>query len=129
MMNVGPFHVLPDGRLQPRESTARPVVRYGWRGRSCAAELTEDALRLVSVVGRIPSTADRGRNRAATVKALVALRHRMPAGVELRVLPDHRVVLRRQARRPDGAIELVSEMTRFALAMDPALEELAAVGA
>lgn len=129
MMMLGPFKIAPDGRLQPREPAMRPVVRYGWRGRPCAAELAGDVLRLVSVVGRIPSTAERGRDRAATVQALVALRHRMPQGVELRLLPDHRVVLRRQARRPDGAIQLVSEMTRFALALDPALEELAAAGA
>ena len=129
MMSLGPFQVAPDGRLHQREPAVRPVVRYGWRGHSCAAELTDDALRLVSVVGRIPSTAERGRNRAATVQALVALRERMPPGVELRVLPDHRVVLRRQASRPDGAIQLVTEMTRFALAMDPALDELLAAGA
>lgn len=128
MMTLGPFQVSPDGRLQLRDPAMRPVVRYGWRGRSCAAELTDGALRLVSVVGRIPSTAERGRDRAATVRALVALRGRMPAGVELRVLPDHRVVLRRQAQRPDGAIQLVTEMTRFALAMDPALDELVAAG-
>jgi len=129
MMTLGPFQITPDGRLQPRDPAMRPVVRYGWRGRPCAAEMIGDGLRLVSVVGRIPSTAERGRDRAATVQALVALRHRMPAGVELRVLPDHRVVLRRQSRRPDGAIQLLSEMTRFALAMDPALAELEAAGA
>ncbi len=129
MTRIGPFLVAPDGRLQPHEPALRPVVRYGWRGHPCAAELTDQELRLVSVVGRVPSTADRGRDRGAVVRALVGLRGRMPAGVELRVLPDHRVVLRRQARRPDGAIQLVAEMTRFALAMDPALDELAAVGA
>jgi hypothetical protein len=125
MLPFGPFEVSRDGSLRLRDPQLRPVLRYRWRGLSCLAEVTPQQLRLIALVGRIPSTAERGADRGFAVRALVRLRAEVPAPLELRVLPDHRVVLRRQASPPAGMLDLITEMTRFALALDPFVEPLA----
>ena len=140
MLNLGPFHVSPDGALTPRAEGLRPVVRYAWRGRPCVAEVTSTGLRLLAMAGRIPSTARpkggakgrEGMDRGAVVSAVSAMRRDLPDGVRLHLLADHRVVLRAEERReekPVGANALVSGMVRFALALDPLLDRLDAAGA
>ena len=132
MLTLGPFHVSPDGALSPRMSGLRPVVRYAWRGRECAAEVTAQGLQLVAVAGRIPSTARRGVDRGAVVLALGRIRKALPAGLRLHLLADHRVVLRledRLANQPVGANALVGGMVRFALTLNPLLDQLEAAGA
>lgn len=136
MLNLGPFKVSPDGALVPRASGLRPVVRYAWRGRVCAAEVTGRGLRLVALAGRIPSTVrprgQGGVERGAAVQAVAAMRQRLPEGMRLHLLADHRVVLRSEDRldeQPVRANALVGGMVRFALSMDPLLDELDRVGA
>ena len=133
MLNLGPFLVSADGALSPRAPGLRPVVRYAWRGRACAAEVTAQGLRLLAFAGRIPSTAGRGgTDRRAVVQALDAMRRGLAAGLRLHLLADHRVVLRAeevQEEQPVGARALVGGMVRFALAMDPLLDQLEAMGA
>lgn len=132
MLTLGPFHVSPDGALAPRAPGLRPVVRYAWRGRPCAAEVTGNGLRLVTVAGRLPSTARRGVDRRAVATAVGAMRGNLPEGLRLHLLPDHRVVLRAEDRRdaqPVGASALVGGMVRFALSLDEVLDRLEAVGA
>ncbi len=128
-MTIGPFNVAPDGTLSRRAPDLQPIVRYAWRGRPCAASVTDEALTLSGYAGRIPSTAERGADRAAALEALGDLRQELPDGTELHLLPDHRMVLRHAAPPVGGAISLVSEMVRFAMAMDPYLDRLAAAGA
>lgn len=129
LLTIGPFNVAPDGALSPRAPDLRPIVRYAWRGHPCAAEVTDAALTISGYAGRIPSTAERGADRAAALAAWEELRLGLPEGVDLHLLPDHRMVLRRSAPAVNGAISLVSEMVRFAMAMDPYLERLEAAGA
>lgn len=132
MLNLGPFQVSSDGALAPRAPGLRPVVRYAWRGRACAAEVTDVGLRLVALAGRIPSTARSGVDRRAVVAAVGAMRGNLPTGLRLHLLADHRVVLRAEdvvAERPVRAHALVAGMVRFALAMDGLLDQLDALGA
>ncbi|MCS6892528.1 MAG: hypothetical protein RMK64_08555 [Rhodovarius sp.] len=127
MLMLGPFLVARDGRLSLRAPHLRPLIRYAWRGRRCLAELSADRLRLLALAGRIPSTAEAAADRARAVGAVLALRAEL-AGLDLGLLPDHRVVLRATAPPPEGAIELLAAMTRFALRLDAPLEQLAAAG-
>ena len=132
MLTLGPFQVSPDGTLAPRAPGLRPMVRYAWRGRACAAEVTEVGLRLVALAGRIPSTARRGVDRRAVASAVGAMRGNLPPGLRLHLLADHRVVLRAEdvvAERPVRAHALVAGMVRFALSLDGLLDELDALGA
>lgn len=124
MMQLGPFMVSREGRLELRRPHLRPVLRYQWRGLPCLAEVGPARLRLIALVGRIPSTAERGADRAGAVRNLVRLRSQVPAPLELGVLADHRVVLRCQMPQPEGMLDLIVQMTRFALALDPFVEPL-----
>ena len=133
MMTLGPFSVAQDGTLSPRAPGIRPLLRYAWRGRACAAEVTAAGLRLTALAGRIPSTSERHADRGAVVAAVSAVRERLPAGVTLHLMPDHRLLLRREAaaaREPQlGAMALLTEMVGFALAVDPCLDRLEQAGA
>lgn len=134
MMTLGPFSVAKDGTLSPRAPGVRPVVRYVWRGRACAAEVTRDGLLLTALAGRIPSTVERHADRAAVVGALSRLRQELPQGLNLHLMPDHRLLLRRQGQRPPpgaplAALALVTEMVCFALSLDPYLDRLEEAGA
>lgn len=132
MLILGPFHVATDGTLTPRKPGLRPVVRYAWRGRECAAEVTDGGLRLVAMAGRLPSTAKAGTDRGAVVRAVNDMRGDLPPGLRLHLLADHRVVLRGEAppgEQPVAAHGLVEGMVRFALSLDPLLDRLEAAGA
>lgn len=132
MLNLGPFQVSPDGALAPRAPGLRPVVRYAWRGRACAAEVTDAGLRLVALAGRIPSTARPGVDRRAVLSAVNTMRASLPPGLRLHLLADHRVVLRAEdavAERPVRAHALVAGMVSFAFSLDGLLDELDAMGA
>jgi hypothetical protein len=134
MLTLGPFLVARDGTLCPRAPGIRPQLRFAWRARPCAAELTPDGLRLTALVGRIPSTIERGADRGAVVRAVAGLRESLPRGLSFHLAPDHRLLLRRQGMgQPPGAplaaSLLVAEMVRFALALDPCLDRMEAAGA
>lgn len=134
MLTLGPFLVAKDGTLCPRANGIRPLLRFAWRGRGCVAEVTPQGLRLTALVGRIPSTIERQGNRMAVMRAVAAMRGGPSRGLSFHILPDHRLLLRRQDSAPPDATPLaatglVTEMVRFVFALDPFLDQLDAVGA
>lgn len=126
MLMLGPFAVDDGGRISPRAGAAA-AMRFAWRGRTCEARLADGRLHLSAPAGRIPSTAEPGADRGWTVREL----GEMPReeGVALRVLPDHRLRLEKEAPPGATASALIAEMVRFALALDPYLERLESAGA
>lgn len=122
---LGPFKVFEDGLVSPLTPERAPRLRFAWRGQDCHAALA-DGLHLGADVGRLPSTAS-GADRAAAFAALPALRGALPAGCRLRLLPDHRLRVESRAEldAPASAISMVAAMVRFALALDPWLDEMA----
>jgi len=122
---LGPFRVFEDGLVSPLTPERLPRLRFAWRGQDCHAALA-DGLHLGADVGRLRSTAS-GADRAAAFAALPALRGALPAGCHLRLLPDHRlrVETRAELDAPASAISMVAAMVRFALALDPWLDEMA----
>lgn len=129
-ITLGPFAVDRDGVLRPRDPAARPALQFAWRGRACAAELVGGGLRLVSSAARVPFTAEPGADRDRAFAALAELPRRLPQGWKVKLLPDHRVRLEAEAPldSPPTATSLLSAMVRFALALDPWLDELETEG-
>jgi hypothetical protein len=127
---LGPFTVDRDGILQPRNPAARPALRFAWRGRACAAELSGSALHLASCAARIPSTAEPGADRGRAFAEVAALPRSLPQGWRLTLLPDHRIRLEAEAplESPPTAISLVAALVRFGLALDPYLDRLEGAG-
>jgi hypothetical protein len=125
-LTLGRFAVDRDGTLQPREPGLRPAMRFAWRGRWCEAALSAEEVRLATVAGRIPSTAEPGADRPQAFKAMAALPGSLPPGWRAKLLPDHRIILESSAplSEPPTATELVAAMVRFALALDPYLDRL-----
>lgn len=129
MITLGPFAVGRDGALSPRLPGLRPALRFAWRGRPCEALVTEDALRLRALAGRIPSTAEPNADRARTLRAVAELPPELPEGWQLRLTADHRLTLEMKAPARGTAVGMLGEMVRFAMAMDPYLDRLEAAGA
>ncbi|MFN3448130.1 MAG: hypothetical protein ACK44F_05495 [Roseococcus sp.] len=128
MLTLGPFAVARDGRLTPREPGLRPALRFDWRGRRCEAEWQGDRLRLRAIAGRIPSTAEPGANRRMVFEAAARLPQELPEGWRLRLTPDHRLAVEAEAPTRETAVELLGEMVRFALALDPWIERIEQAG-
>jgi hypothetical protein len=129
MMTLGPFAVRRDGTLTPRTPELRPALCFDWRGRRCEAEWHGNRLRLRAIAGRIPSTAEPGANRRMVFEAAARLPSELPEGWRLRLTPDHRLAVEAEAPQRETAVELVGEMVRFALALDPWLDRIEEVGA
>jgi len=129
MMTLGPFAVAPDGTLSPRAPGLSPAIRFAWRGRGCEALMLDGGLRLRSIAGRIPSTAEPGADRHFTARAVAKLPGEMPEGWLLRLTADHRVAVETQAPSRSTAVGMLGEMVRFAMALDPYLDRLEGVGA
>ncbi len=129
MLTLGALAVDRDGRISPLPGSAPPSLRFTWRGRPCEAWLEPGRLRLSALAGRIPSTAEPGADRPWTVREVQTVPRALDGGLALRVTPDHR--LRLEAEAPSGgtATALLSEMVRFALALDPYLDRLESAGA
>ncbi|MBS7788517.1 hypothetical protein KTR66_00845 [Roseococcus sp. SDR] len=128
-LTLGPFAVAADGTLSARAPGLSPAIRFIWRGRACEALVQEGALRLRAIAGRIPSTAEPGADRHFTARAVAELPAAMPPGWLLRLTADHRVALEHQVTPRATAVALLTEMVRFALALDPHLDRLEGVGA
>lgn len=126
---LGPFAVSRDGRLVPRDDQVRPALRFAWRGRSCEALMQDDRLHLRAIAGRIPSTAERGTDRGYTLREVAGLPAEMPDGWRVTLTADHRVTVETEAAHRTTAVSVLSEMVRFAMALDPYLDRLEAVGA
>lgn len=134
---LGPFLVDAEGRLAPRDLVAIPAFLVRWRGRTVRARLdhslTESgALLLHIVLGRVPSTAGAAdsRTRAQNFAVLRWLPRNLPAGWQLGLTPDHRVLLEARAAvpLPITATGLLAELTAFLVALAPYLDLLDEVG-
>lgn len=127
---LGPFAVLSNGALAPRDPYPAPCLRFAWRGRACRAELGAEGVRMAVDAARIPSTADPGADRRRAFAALAQLPASLPPGWQARLLPDHRIRVEVLSRlgAPANPIALVSAMVRFALDLDPWLDRLEADG-
>lgn len=130
-IELGRFAATPDGAIVPLTEPDPPALRFAWRGRRCQAQVGPDGIRLAADAARIPSTAEPGADRRRAFAGLAALPARLPAGWQVRLLPDHRIRLEAAAPldRPANATALVAALVRFVLALDPYLDALEAEGA
>ena len=128
-MTLGPFTVAPDGTLAPRAPGLRPALRFAWRGRRCEARWQDGVLHLSAIAARIPSSAGQREARRRAFAALPQLPAGLPAGLGLRLTPDHRLALEAEAKPPATAAGLITALVRFALEMDPVLDRIEAAGA
>lgn len=129
MMTLGPFAVAPDGTLSPRAAGLSPALRFAWRDRICEAVVMERGVKLRAIAGRIPSTAERGVDRHGTMRAVAGMSADMPRGWHLRLMADHRLAIETDTPPRETAVALLGELVRFALALDPYLDQLEAAGA
>ncbi|CAH0309730.1 hypothetical protein [Roseomonas sp. CECT 9278] len=129
-ISLGPFAVMSNGAIAPRQPHPAPCLRFAWRGRACRAELGAEGVRLAVDAARIPSTADPGADRRRAFSALAQLPASLPPGWQARLLPDHRIRVEAQSLlcAPANPIALVSAMVRFVLDLDPWLDRLEADG-
>lgn len=130
LLRLNGIAVMQDGAIAP-DLPACPALRFDWRGRACTAELAADGLRLSAWAGRVPSTATAPDRRGALLAALPGIAHRLPRGWRLRLSPDHRIHVAATSPGPfpTPMTALLSELVRFALALDPLCDALDATGA
>jgi hypothetical protein len=134
---LGPFEVDSHGRLSPFDPAEPPAFLFRWRGRAVHARLTQaDAttglLSLQVTLGRVPSTAVAGDDtlRPRSFALLHWLTRSVPPGWRMCLLADHRIWLETETRigLPITAPALVTDMTCFALDLQPYLELLEETG-
>ncbi len=128
---LGPFNVSREGRLSPRDPERPPGFSVRWRGCSVHAALLAGRLALTAVPGRVPSTAGgEPERRERCFAALRGLPASLPGSWTLTLLADHRVQVTSEEAldMPTSAVELVSMMTRFLLALAPYLDLLEELG-
>jgi hypothetical protein len=140
---LGPFTVDEEGLLSPRGPDSFPSFRVHWQGRTVQARLTsppatlpgEGKLELQARLGRVPSTADADPaqslvRREKIFTELHDLASELPGEWHLRLAPDHSIRLDRPnpLAMPTSAVQLVTEVTLFLLALGPYLEVLDAAG-
>ncbi len=134
---LGPFAVDAMGRLSPRRPNALPGFFFRWRGRLIHAKFEQTnpqrgQLVLQATLGRVPSTAnprDSGL-RAQSFQLLRLLPHALPEPWRVLLLPDHRVQLEADSpvTLPITATDLLVELTRFLLELEPYLDLLNEAG-
>jgi len=128
--NLGPFSVDPSGRIAPRSGAGLPRFSFQWRARKLSAELIgkdpDSSLMISAWLGRVPSSADAGAvgRREGSFDALRLLLDSLPSDWRMRLLPDHQVCLDAAIplTLPTSAVELLTEITRFLLALAPYLD-------
>jgi hypothetical protein len=134
---LGPFTVDSAGRLSPCEAGKAPAFLFRWRNRVVRARLTrtgpkDGGLNLQATLGRVPSTASaqNGTLRTRSFNLLRRLPRSVPPDWQVCLLADHRVWLETQVRiaMPITAAALITEITRFLLALAPYLDLLDEAG-
>jgi hypothetical protein len=134
---LGPFVVDAAGRLSPCEAGKAPAFLFRWRTRVVRARLTQigvddGGLTLQSTLGRVPSTASvqDGALRTRSFTLLRRLPRSVPPDWQVCLLADHRLWLETEVRiaLPITAAALITEITRFLLALAPYLDLLDEVG-
>jgi hypothetical protein len=130
LLRLNGIAVMQDGAVAP-DLSARPTLRFAWRGRGCTAELAPEGLLLTSWAARVPSSALAAERRAAVLAALPDIAKRLPAGWRLRLTPDHRILVQAGSpgAYPTPVVALLTQLVRFALALDPLCDALDAAGA
>lgn len=140
---LGPFRVNPNGLISPATADHFPAFSVRWRGRFIRARMVPGPagpemgkLDIAARIGRIPSTAglDAPACRRLREDALALLRHLpecVPAGMRVRLAPDHAVVMETVAelRLPISAVDLVTEVARVVLTLAPYFDVLDEAGA
>lgn len=129
---LGPFEVASDGSLVPLAADQSPHFGFRWRGRRVAARLLPGwRVELSVVAARVPFTAESAAARPRVLAAVIALREALPEGWTIRLTPDHAVHLVTEASlgRPPTVTRLLTEATRFVLALTPCIELLDEEGA
>ncbi|MCO6419988.1 hypothetical protein JYK14_28055 [Siccirubricoccus sp. KC 17139] len=127
---LGPFAVHRDGTLDTRAPDVRPALRFHWRGRNCEAGFSPRGLQLSTLAARVPSTAERAKDRPRAFATVAEMREALPEGWRLRLLADHSIRIETEApfADPPTAVSLVASLVRFALEVEPYLDRLALGG-
>jgi hypothetical protein len=136
---LGPFSVDEVGRLSPAEQDNIPAFRLRWRDRVVHVRMAHGpdrsapgSLALQTIIGRIPSTAQRRAVRHGTAmrqQAFTILRGlpgALPSRWRMQLLPDHRIGLEAELKldMPASAAALVTELSLFLLELSPYLDLL-----
>ncbi len=123
---LGPFTVQPDGRLSHVPEEATPCFSFRWRGHLMRAVLPDgDSLTLRTVLGRVPSTADRRQgSRQQSFLLMRAFAGMSSENWKVSLQPDHQVVLTAtvQLPQPVTATALLTAITAFLLSVSPYLD-------
>jgi len=130
--NLGPFVVDAEGRITPRSGAAMPNVMFHWRGRTMKARMvghdTDGSLFIATILGRVPSSADPEcvALRPLSLAILRGLPETLPARWQIQLLADHQARLEAEIAMPwpATAVALMTELTRFLLALAPYLDLL-----
>ena len=130
---LGPFLVARDGRLLPRDPDNLKGFSVRWRGCSVHARMLLDGrLAFRANLGRVPSTAGAARVLREPLFAVVrSLPATLPRAWKLDLLADHRIELASEEPLdlPASAVDLISVITQFLLALAPYLDLMEEVGA
>jgi hypothetical protein len=130
---LGPFTVDSGGRLSPGEPDKILAFLFRWRDHLVRARLAQASpsdgrLALQSTLGRVPSTAGASDEtlRRRSFSVLRWLPRIVPPGWRVLLLADHRVRLETETciALPITAAALITEITRFLLALGPYLDLL-----
>ncbi|HEY2131373.1 MAG TPA: hypothetical protein VGH36_00105 [Acetobacteraceae bacterium] len=139
----GPFAVDEAMRLSPAEAADTPAFRLRWRDRAVHVRMAQapdgsdsGVLALRTIVGRVPSTAERavGREGAARRRRAFSVMLGWPGLLPrtwcVRLLSDHRVGLEAELRLelPASAATLLGALSLFLLELAPYLDLLDETG-
>jgi hypothetical protein len=134
---LGPFSVDSEGRLSPGEPAAAPAFLFRWHERVVQARLARahgetGLLRLQVTLGRVRSSASTPDEalRPRSFALLHCLGRTMPPAWRVTLLADHRVWLETDTPigLPITAAGLITEITRFTLALVPYLDLMEEIG-
>jgi hypothetical protein len=127
---LGPFSVRSDGVLTLRDPGQAPGFQFWWRRCRVMVVLADDQLTLRAAIGRVPSTVEAAQVRPLVFSTLRGLPATLPQNWQIRLMPDHKVTLDAQEKlpAPSTAALLITELTRFLLALEPYLDLLLEAG-
>jgi hypothetical protein len=144
VFRLGPFSVDEVGRLSPAGQDDIPAFRLRWRDRVVYVRMAHGpadgsapgSLALQTIMGRVPSTAQRRAARHGTAmrqQAFTMLRGlpaALPSRWRMRLLADHRIGLEAELKldMPTSAAALVTELSLFLLELSPYLDLLDEAG-
>jgi len=126
----GPFLVSrTGGRLVPQDAARLPRLSFAWRGRACEMQVAASGLGFAAIAGHVPFTIEIGPARGELMEVISRMPETLPEGWKLSLTADSRLRLEASTPSEATAVTLLREMVRFALALDPYLDELERAGA